>query len=145
MKQTKKTNTTGIEGKRLCLNGFTWDGEWKSNKAKPVIRTRCFHWSSLGSTPGQGIKIPQASWLNQKKKSKISPCGLHVISRLSILSCLREQSRKRMAQITCPTWTQSLRNANRTLPLLAFKLWNDQIKNPWSLIFRPGRKQKDSN
>ena len=37
----------------------------------PVVRTRRFHCSGLGSIPGQGTKIPQAMWLGQKSKQTI--------------------------------------------------------------------------
>lgn len=33
-----------------------------------VLRTQHFHCCGLGSVPGQGMNIPQAAWLNRKKK-----------------------------------------------------------------------------
>ena len=36
----------------------------------PVVRTQHFHCQGLGSIPGQGTKIPQASQCGQKKKKK---------------------------------------------------------------------------
>ena len=36
-----------------------------------VVRTWYFHCCGLGSICGQGTKIPQVMWCNQKKKLKI--------------------------------------------------------------------------
>ena len=35
-----------------------------------VVRTWYFHCCGLGSICGQGTKIPQVTWCNQKKKIK---------------------------------------------------------------------------
>ena len=37
----------------------------------PVVRTWCFHCCGLGSMPGQGTEILQATWHGQKKKEVI--------------------------------------------------------------------------
>ena len=36
----------------------------------PVVRSQCFHSCGLGSIPGWGTKITQASWCGKKKKKK---------------------------------------------------------------------------
>ena len=33
-----------------------------------VVRALCFHYESAGSIPGQGTKILQATWCDQKNK-----------------------------------------------------------------------------
>ena len=35
-----------------------------------VVRTQRFHCQGLGSIPGQGTKIPQAEWCDQKEAAK---------------------------------------------------------------------------
>ena len=35
-----------------------------------MLRTQLFHCREHGSIPGQGTKIPQASWLSQKTREK---------------------------------------------------------------------------
>ena len=44
-----------------------------------MVKTQCFHYRGLGSIPGQGSKIPQATWHshvnnnnNKNKQLKIS-------------------------------------------------------------------------
>ena len=37
----------------------------------PVVRIQCFYCCGLGSIPGQGTKILQATWHCQKNKNKI--------------------------------------------------------------------------
>ena len=36
----------------------------------PVVRTSQSHCHGMGSSPGQGTKIPQAMWCGQKEKEK---------------------------------------------------------------------------
>lgn len=116
----KQKNTAGIEGKRICLHGFTWDGEWKSKKAKPG-NSLGVQWSELGAFTVvawvqalvRELRSHGLHCSTTTKKSKISPCGLQVISKLSILSCLREQSKNIWLRLHVPTWIQSFRNANK--------------------------------
>ena len=37
----------------------------------PVVRTPSFHCQGPGFNPGQGTKIPQATWHSQKEKTNI--------------------------------------------------------------------------
>ena len=50
----------------------------KKNSVSPLVRTQHFHRSGLGSVPGWGTKMPQASWRGQKEKKKSEKIGTKI-------------------------------------------------------------------
>ena len=67
-----------IYSQTICL--FIQKGSLWEFLGGPLVRTQHFHCQGLSSIPGQGTKIPQAEWCNQKEETKQrnqgSPCTL---------------------------------------------------------------------